>query len=266
MDESEKERIREKFAVQQEGDGSAVVLAHGYGCDQTMWNAIAGPLAKKHRIIRYDLAGFGAGDPEAYGDRHDDLEGHVADLIDVMEATECRDAVVVGHSVSATIGLLAAEKRPDLIGKLVLISPTPRYINDGDYEGGFTQQDIDGLLQTLQDNYIGWAGQLADLVAGEHESRATLNKRFCANDPVRSHHFAKVLFNADHREAYQKVPCPTLAIHVEKDVIAPRSAQAYLEGIMPQTTHVRIDGLGHAPHMTHAEQTLEAILGFTNRD
>ncbi len=253
-------------AVTIAGTGPPILLVHGFGCDQAMWNPMAPELQGDHQVIQYDLTGMGASDYHAYDrQRHGNLAGHAADLIEVVEAVGAGPVVAVGHSVSAMIIALAAIERPDLFRALVMLSPSPRYIDDPPYIGGFSEADIRGLLGAMRENYQGWAGQLASMVAGEQETDAVegeLNDRFCRNDPEISRHFARVTFLSDNRADLAKIRTPTLIVHCKADAIAPPSVSAYVHEHVPGSRIVAIDGSGHAPHMTHPKRTTKAIRSF----
>ncbi len=260
--------IGRRNAVTVTGEGPPLLLVHGFGCDQSMWNPIAPALRQGRQIISYDLTGMGNSDYQAYGQRHDQLDGHVDDLIQVLESINPGPVVAIGHSVSSMIAGLAAIKRPELFSGLVMISPSPHYLKDGDYDGGFSRTDIEGLLGAMRENYQGWAGQLASMVAGDQQDRSTeqaLNQRFCRNDPEISAHFARVTFLGDNRPDLKRIRLPTLIIHCTRDAIAPLVVAQYVRDHIPDAELVEIDGAGHAPHMTHPTQTAEAIQSFLKR-
>lgn len=264
---TESDAVVQRNAVRVDGSGHPVVFVHGYGCDQTVWDAMAGPAATRHRLIRYDITGMGRSDYGAYDQgRHGELEAHADDLIEVMAATCDGPAVLVGHSVGATIAVLAAAKAPGQVSHLVLIGPNPCYIDDPPYRGGFSADDIEALLDTMKKNYQGWANHLATAVAGDdHRTQGTLEARFCRNDPAISRHFAEVTFLADNREDLSRVSVPTLVIQSRRDAIAPMEVGEYVRDQVPDAQMRVIDCTGHAPHMSHPSETWEAIEWFLGR-
>ncbi len=256
-------------AVKVQGAGPPLVLLHGFGCDQSMWARVAPGLATDHQVIQYDLTGMGASDYHHYDRvRHGDLQGHADDLIEILEALGGPPVVAVGHSVSSMISALAAIKRPDLFAALVMIGPSPCYVDKPPYQGGFSESDISGLLSTMEENYKGWAGQLASMVAGDQDDdspREELNDRFCRNDPEIAKHFAKVTFLADNRADLPKVKTPTLIIQSAHDAIAQPFVGAYVHEQIAGSKLVTVDSTGHAPHMTKPAETTAAIRDFLAR-
>ncbi len=261
--------VMSRNAVTVAGSGTPMVLVHGFGCDQAMWGKLAPDLQEDHQVIQYDLTGMGASDYHAYDRRrHGTLAGHAEDLIEVIETLDVEPVVAVGHSVSAMIIALGAIRRPDLFRALVMVSPSPRYIDDPPYSGGFKEPDIRGLLGAMRENYQGWAGQLASMVAGEQATddvEQELNDRFCRNDPEISRHFAEVTFLSDNRDDLPRITTPTLIIHCTQDAIAPPAVSHYVHKSIPGAQIAPIAGAGHAPHMTHPQQTSEAIRSFLRR-
>lgn len=256
-----------KHAVRLTGEGKeTLVLVHGFGCDQTMWNAIVPHFTDRFKVLTYDLAGYGgaregAYDPETYST----LQGHAEDLIAVLDDTNTRDAILIGHSVSAmTVGLVAL-KRPDLVKALVMICPSPSFINDNDYIGGFERQDILDLLETLDANYLGWSEQMAPAIMGAPEvpaMGARLTESFCQADPKVARHFARVTFLADHRKDVQNITHPTLVLQCEDDVIVPHEVGDWMQARMANATLVRLRATGHCPHISYPVATAEATAAF----
>ncbi len=239
-----------------------MVLMHGFGCDQGMWDMLEPYL--EGRLIRYDLTGMGGSDYAAYDrQRHSQLAGHAADLIAILEALGEPPVDLVGHSVSALIAGLVGAQRPDLVDRVVMICPNPCYLDDPPYKGGFQKEDIDGLLAAIVDNYQGWAGMLAGIVAGPHEQAAArLSDRFCRNDPAITQHFAEVTFKSDLRAAVPSMARPTLVLDVADDAVAPAAVGDFMMDHLPNATRVTLDTHGHAPHMTDPEPTAAAIRKF----
>ena len=247
-------------------EGRALVFAHGFGCDQNMWRFVVPAFEDEYRVVLFDYVGAGGSDIGAYDDgRYGSLDGYALDVIEVLDALEVRDTVFVGHSVSAMVGVLAASQRPDLIGSLVLVGPSPRYIDDADYVGGFTEADIEGLLQSLDSNYLGWSSSMAPVIMGNAdrpELGAELTASFCRTDPEIQKKFARVTFLSDHRAALPGVGVPTLVLQCSDDVIAPDSVGRYVHAQVPGSTLRQLRAVGHCPNLSAPEETIEAIKAF----
>jgi sigma-B regulation protein RsbQ len=248
------------------GSGRTLLFAHGYGCDQNVWQPVAGALAADHEVVLYDCAGSGAADPSLYDRvRHATLDGHADDLIAVCEAARLDRPVLVAHSVGTMIGLLAARRRPDLFDSLVLIAPSPSYLNDGDYVGGFEREDIDSLLDTLESNHFGWARMMAPVVMGNPERpelAGALGDSFCRMDDAVARHFARVTFLSDHRAALAGVPVPSLLLQCSDDALAAPEVGAYLARQMPGSRLVQLAATGHCPHMSAPAEVVAALSEF----
>jgi len=256
---------RHHVNVQGHGPRS-MVFAHGFGCDQNMWRRVAPAYADRFRTVCYDLVGSGKSDLSAYDrKRHGSLQGHADDLIEVIRATAQDPVVFVGHSVSAMIGLYAGIKAPELFQAHVMLGPSPCYINDGDYVGGFSRQDIDELLQTLEGNYLGWSSTMAPVIMGapdRPELGQELTNSFCRTDPDIAAHFARVTFLSDSRAELQRLAAPTLILQCSEDLIAPRTVGDYLQRSLPNATLRVIDNVGHCPHLSAPGPSMEAIDAF----
>ncbi|MGQ0712861.1 MAG: alpha/beta fold hydrolase [Gemmatimonadaceae bacterium] len=241
-----------------------MVFAHGFGCDQHMWRFITPAFENDYRIVLFDYVGSGGSDLRAYDrERYGTLGGYAEDLLDVCRALDLRDAIVVGHSVSGIVALLAAKREPDRFAHLILIGPSPRYINEvPDYVGGFDRGDIDGLLETMAQNYIGWANHLAPAIMGNPdrpELAGELAQSFCSTDPVIARRFAEVTFLSDNRADLDDVSIPSLILQCSADVIAPREVGEYVHRRLPLSTLRVMKATGHCPHMSHPEETITAI-------
>ncbi|HYF58448.1 MAG TPA: alpha/beta hydrolase [Burkholderiaceae bacterium] len=249
------------------GDGpNTLLFAHGFGCDQNMWRLLAPRFADRFRVVLYDLTGSGRSDLAAYDrERHGTLHGHAADLLEVVEAFAAGPAVVVGHSVSAMIGMLATIEAPSRFAAQVMIGPSPSYIDDGDYVGGFSRADIDGLLDTMEGNYLGWSGTMAPAIMGapdRPELGAELTNSFCRTDPEIAQHFARVTFLSDHRADVPRTRTPALVIQCSDDLIAPRAVGEWLHRALPTSRLVVVDNVGHCPHLSAPHPTIDAIEAF----
>ncbi|MFJ4682980.1 alpha/beta fold hydrolase [Streptomyces sp. NPDC088789] len=257
---------RNNVTVTGDPHGRTVVLAHGFGCDQNMWRLMVDALAPDHRIVLFDYVGAGGSDPSAFSeDRYASLDGYARDAVEVCEALDLRDAVFVGHSVSAMIGVLAAAAAPERIGALVMVAPSPRYMDDDGYRGGFSREDIEELLMSLESNYLGWSAQMAPLIMGNGdrpELGDELRNSFCATDPDMARVFARTTFLSDSRDDLKGVQVPTLVLDCTQDAIAPPEVGRYVHRAIPGSTLVTLDATGHCPHLSAPEATHEAIQDF----
>jgi sigma-B regulation protein RsbQ len=244
----------------------ALVFSHGFGCDQNMWRFIAPRFAEDHRVVLFDHTGAGNSDLSAYSvQRHSTLGGYADDLLEILHELDLRDVTFVGHSVASMIGLLAAIAEPDRFGRLVLVGPSPRYIDDADYYGGFSAGEIDELLESLDSNYLGWSAAMAPVIMGNPdrpELGEELSNSFCRTDPAIARRFAEVTFRSDNRSDLGKVSVPTLILQCSEDVIAPQAVGAYVNANIPGSTMVVLNATGHCPNLSAPDETFEAISGF----
>lgn len=250
------------------GHGSqTIVFAHGFGCDQAMWRLVVPRFEERYRIVLFDYVGSGksrldAYDPAKYGD----LNGYAQDVLDVMEALELRDVIFVGHSVSGMIGMLASIREPRYFERIVMLGPSPRYMNDlPDYYGGFDKRDIDELLAMMQMNFIGWASYLAPIVmqnAERTELAAELEEAFCSRDPQIARQFAEVTFMSDCRLSLQQSEVPTLIVQCADDSISPAEVGEYLHDHLKNSKLERMSARGHYPHLSHPEETARVIHAY----
>lgn len=242
------------------------MFAHGYGCDQNMWRLMTPAFEDRYRIILFDLTGCGRSDLRAYDFRkYESLAGHAADVLEILAEETDRPTVFVGHSVSAMIGLLAAIKEPARFTSHVMIGPSPCYINDGDYVGGFSRADIESMLDTLDSNYLGWASAMAPTIMGvpdRPELREELKNSFCATDPEIAKHFARVTFLSDNRQDLARMPHRSLILQCSDDVIAPLEVGTYLSQHLPQTTLRVVENIGHCPHLSNPSAITQAMRDF----
>ena len=257
---------RNNVRVSGQPDGPAMVFAHGFGCDQNMWRFVAPAFEADHRVVLFDHVGAGASDLGAYDpQRHDSLEGYADDVVEVLRALELSGAVFVGHSVSSMIGVLAAAKAPEAIGKLVLVGPSPRYIDDDGYVGGFGAEDIDELLESLDSNFLGWSSAMAPAIMGNAdrpELGEELTASFCRTDPEIAARFARVTFMSDNRADLERVRVPTLVLQCSDDVIAPDVVGEYVHERIPGSVLVRMAATGHCPNLSAPQETTDAIRAF----
>lgn len=252
--------------VQVSGKGPPMVFVHGFGCDQAMWRLLAPHFAESHTCILMDLVGSGQSDLSAYDPtKYSTLHGYAADLCEVLAETTTAPAICVGHSVSAMIGMLANLQCPDQFLAQVMVGPSPCYINDGDYVGGFERADIDSLLETLESNYLGWSSTMAPAIMGapeQPELAVELTNSFCRTDPEIARQFARATFLSDHRADLPRLKAPTLVLQCSDDLIAPRSVGEYLQRTIPHCTLRVIENVGHCPHLSAPSASAEAIEQF----
>lgn len=244
----------------------AMVFVHGFGCDQRMWRLLAPAFATRYRVVLLDLVGAGQSDLTAYDPaRYGTLEAYADDILDVIRALELQDVIYVGHSVSAMIGVLAAIRDPAAFSRLVLVAPSPRYINDTGYVGGFEPADIEELLDTMDENYLGWSAAITPVIMGHPdrpELTQELNSSFCSTDPTIARHFARVTFLSDNRADLPRVRIPALVLQCAYDVLAPRAVGEYVHRHLPQSELVVLDTSGHCPHLSAPLATIVAIDDF----
>jgi sigma-B regulation protein RsbQ len=243
-----------------------MVFVHGFGCNQQMWRLVAPEFAAEYRVVLLDLVGAGQSDLAAYDPAHySSLDAHAEDVLAVLHTLDLHDVVLVGHSVGATIAMLAAIEEPDRVAQLVLVAPSPRYLNDVGYVGGFEPADINELLEDMGNNYLGWSGAFAPVVMSHPdrpELAAELNSSFCRTDPTIAQHFARVTFLSDNRADLPLVHTPSLIIQCAHDVIAPAAVGAYMHRHLPDSTLVVLDTSGHCPHLSMPQATRTAIQDF----
>lgn len=250
--------------VRVSGKGSQPMLfAHGFGCDQNMWRFITPAFENDYRIVLFDYVGSGKSDISSYRpERYASLEGYAQDVLDICDALNLRKVIFVGHSVSSMVGLLAAVERPELFRHIIMVGPSPRYINDVGYVGGFEKTDIEGLLDTMEKNYIGWANFLAPAIMGNKnrpELGNELAESFCSTDPVIARRFAETTFFSDNRNDLRKLKVPSLILQCSDDIIAPLEVGDYLAREMPGSTLRVMKATGHCPHMSEPEETISLI-------
>ncbi len=248
------------------GAGPAMVFAHGFGCDQNMWRLLAPRYASRFTTITFDQVGSGMSDLSAYDPvKYDSLQGYVSDVIEILQEFAAGPAIFVGHSVGAMIGLLAGLKAPALFAGHVMVGPSPCYINDGDYHGGFSRADIDELLQMLEANYLGWSSSMAPAIMGapdQPELGEELTNSFCRTDPDIAKQFARVTFLSDNRQDLAGVTTPSLIIQSEEDIIAPVAVGEYLHDRLPNNMLRIVENVGHCPHLSAPSASADAMDEF----
>lgn len=262
---------RNHVTVTGRSGGPVVVLAHGFGCDQTLWRLVVPMLEQDFTVVRFDHVGCGHSDPSAWSsERYSTMASYAEDVVEV-----CRDAglgpvVLVGHSVSAMMGVLAAAREPEVFAGLVLLAPSPCFVDDPatGYRGGFSATDIDELLESLEANYLGWSGAMAPTIMGNPdrpELGAELTDIFCRTDPAIARVFARVTFLSDNRADLAAVRVPTLVAQCSRDAIAPTGVGAFVHEQIPGSELVTLNATGHCPQLSAPEETAAAIAGFAAR-
>jgi sigma-B regulation protein RsbQ len=260
--------VAERFNVVESGrpDGQTMVFAHGFGCDQHMWRYVVPSFEDDFRVVLFDHMGAGASDLGAYDpDRYSSLHGYAEDVLAICRELDLHQVIFVGHSVSAMIGVLAAIDEPERFAKLVLVGPSPRYIDDSDYVGGFSGADISELLDSLESNYLGWSSAMAPVIMGNPERPELgeeLTGSFCRSDPQIARQFAEVTFRSDNRADLAKVTTPTLVLQCRQDVVAPAAVGAYVAAAIPGSRLVVLDATGHCPNLSSPDATAAAIADF----
>jgi sigma-B regulation protein RsbQ len=245
--------------------GRPMMFAHGYGCDQNMWRFVTPHFERAYRIVLFDHVGNGKSDLSAYGEKYATLGGYADDILEIIHEYDLREVIFVGHSVAAMMGVLAAVREPERFHRLVLIGPSPRYIDDEGYVGGFGRADIDDMLESLDSNYLGWSSAMAPVIMGNPdrpELGDELTNSFCRTDPDIARRFARVTFLSDNRDDLPKLRTPSLILQCSDDVIAPNVVGAYVHRHAAQSTLVTLNATGHCPNLSAPDQTVAAIKTF----
>jgi sigma-B regulation protein RsbQ len=246
-----------------------MLFAHGFGCDQSMWRLVAPAFAERFQVITFDLVGSGGSDLGAYDrEKYGSLQGYADDVLEIVDEFATGPVIFVGHSVSAMVGVLATAAAPERFAAQIMVGPSPCYINDGDYLGGFSREDIDELLETMDANYLGWSSNIAPAIMGvpdRPELGAELTTSFCRNDPEIAKHFARVTFLSDHRGDLARTRTLALILQCSDDMIAPRAVGDYLHRQLPDSKLEVIDNVGHCPHLSAPIASSDAINSFLAR-
>ena len=259
--------LRNNVKISGRPDGQPMIFAHGFGCDQNMWRFVVPAFEDRYRVVLFDHVGAGLSDLSAWNPRkYGRLDGYADDLLDICRELELENAVFVGHSVSAMIGALAANREPHRFESLVMVGPSPRYLDDDDgYIGGFTREDIEGLLESLDSNYLGWSSAMAPVIMGNPdrpELGEELTNSFCRTSPEIAKHFARVTFLSDNRADLPKVKARTLILQCAEDVIAPQTVGEYVHRRIPGSELVLMKATGHCPNLSAPQETVAAIRSF----
>ncbi|QNN52390.1 alpha/beta fold hydrolase [Nocardioides mesophilus] len=257
---------RNNVSVTGPADAQPLLFVHGFGCDQNMWRYVAPAFTADYRVVTFDLMGAGGSDLSDYDpERYSTLQGYAEDVLAVCEALDLQDVVFVGHSVAAMIGVRAVTTAPERFAAMVMVSPSPRYIDDDGYVGGFSEQDIHELLDSLDSNYLGWSSAMAPVIMG-NEDRPELGQEltasFCRTDPEIARKFARVTFLSDSRDDLPAVSVPTLVLQCTNDVIAPVQVGEFVRDAVPHATLTMLEATGHCPNLSAPRETVAAIEPF----
>lgn len=249
------------------GSGTPILFAHGFGCDQSVWRHIASAFPD-HQVILFDHVGSGGSDLSAYNRfKYGKLNGYATDIIELCEELNLADTTLVGHSVSGVIAMLAGIQRPDLFKAVVMVAPSPCYINTDEYVGGFTLEDIEGLLSLLDANHLGWSAAMAPVIMGNPEKpelAEELESNFCRTDPEIARHFARITFLSNHLKDLARLSVPSLILQCSEDRIAPSSVGEYMHRQIRNSELVTMAATGHCPHLSAPDETIAEIKRFVS--
>ncbi|WP_100408265.1 alpha/beta fold hydrolase [Bacillus solitudinis] len=258
-------KIISRNNVKVKGNGPrTMIFAPGFGCDQSVWESVACAFEDEYQIVLFDYVGSGNSDLRAYDvNRYKTLDGYAQDVLDVCSALDLKEAIFVGHSVGSMIGMLASLNSPNYFSHLIMLGPSPCYLNDPpNYYGGFEKEQLLGLIDMMEKNYIGWATVFSATVMNNPdrpELKHELEDRFCSTDPIIARQFAEAAFFADNRKDLQRVTVPSLILQCSDDIIAPSVVGQYIHQHLPNSTLKRMEATGHCPHMSHPDETVQLI-------
>ncbi|MGI6873853.1 alpha/beta fold hydrolase [Amycolatopsis sp. 3B14] len=262
-------RTRNAVTVAGRPGGQPMVFAHGFGCDQAMWRLVTPAFEPDYQLVLFDYVGAGGSDLGAWRpERYATLDGYADDVLEICAELDLEEVVFVGHSVSSMVGVLAAAREPSRFAGLVMVCPSPCYLDDDGYTGGFTRPDIDELLESLDSNYLGWSAAMAPVIMGNPDRPhlgAELTNSFCRTDPHIAREFARVTFLSDNRDDLAKVPVPSLVLQSRHDAIAPVPVGEYVHEQLPDSELVVLEVNGHCPHLSDPDLTTAAIGAFLAR-
>jgi sigma-B regulation protein RsbQ len=261
------ENILKRSNVKVIGKGDQPMLfIHGFGCDQNMWRFVTPAFEERYKIILIDLVGCGKSDDSAYDpEKYDTLQGHVNDVLEICSLLALKNIILVGHSISANISLLSSISNNKIFEKLIFVCPSPKFLNEDGYTGGFDQKDIDGLIDAIESNYLGWSKAIAPVIMSNVERPELSNEleeSFCSNNPEIAIHFAKVTFLCDNRNDLAKVKTKTLVLQSKTDNLAAVSVGEYVHDNIKNSVFKVLETNGHCPHLSHPNETILAIKEF----
>ena len=249
------------------GSGKQVIMfAHGFGCDQSMWRFVTPAFEKVYKIVLFDYVGCGKSDISQYReDRYNSLYGYALDVLEICHELDLQDVILVGHSVSSMIGMLASIQEPELFRSLILVCPSACYVNKNGYYGGFEEKDLLGLMEVMENNYVGWASFLAPLVM-KNEARPELiqelEESFCSMDKEITENFARVTFFSDNRKELYDVKVPSLVLQCREDDIASEKVGEYVHNTLQNSEIYYMNATGHCPHMSHPQETIDSMKNY----
>ncbi len=242
----------------------SIIFAPGFGCDQSVWKAVSQAFENNYQVVLFDYVGSGNSDIDSYDEnRYSTLAGYAQDILDICAALDLKDSIFVGHSVASMIGILASLSHPEYFSHLIMIGPSPCYLNEPPhYYGGFEKEELVGLIEMMEKNYIGWTNVFATAVSNNPNCpkvKQELENRFCSTDPIIARNFAKATFFADNRNELEKVTHPTLILQCAEDIIAPSAVGQYTHQHIPNSCLKQLKAIGHCPHMSHPEEVISII-------
>lgn len=246
-----------------------IIFAHGFGCSQTTWRDVASAFEKDYRVVLFDYVGAGQSDLQAYNSKkYSTLDGYAQDILDICCELSIKQAILVGHSVSSMIAVIAALKEPSCFKKLVFVSPSPYYFNETHYTGGLNKQDIDGLFEMMDSNYLGWSSMMAPLIMGNGERPElgeALTNSFCSTDPAIAREFARVTFYSDNRSNLPLLQVDSLTLQCADDMLAPTAIGTYIKEHTPGNSLTTLKATGHCPHLSAPDETIQAIRAYLKK-
>ena len=262
--------LRNNIKVVGKKNAPTLLLAHGFGCDQNMWRFILPALEPHYQVVLFDYVGSGNSLLTDYSQqKYSTLAGYAQDIKDVITELHLKDVTIIGHSVSSIIASIAAIELPDIIKKIVMVCPSPCFLNiPPDYQGGFEKSDLTELIALMDKNYIGWANYLAPLVMGNSQSPALIGElsgSFCSTDPLVAKTFANATFFSDHRAILKNIPCPVLILQSSSDTLASVNVGQYMADNIVQSEMAVIKAEGHCLHMTHPEIVSQYIIDYVKQ-
>lgn len=251
------------------GTGERTLLfAHGFGCDQHVWRHLLRAFEKEFTLVVFDFVGAGGSDLTAYtSNRYNRLDGYARDVLDIIEELNLKEVTFIGHSVSCMTGLRAAIAKPEYFKELVFVCPSPCYINEIGYHGGLNREDLDGLFEMMESNYLGWSASMAPMIMGNAERPELgeeLTTNFCSTHPKIALEFARVTFFSDNRADLKQLRKPSLTLQCREDMLAPLEIGEYIKANTPNNRLVVLQATGHCPHLSAPEETIAAIRSFIN--
>lgn len=256
--------ILQRNNVQMVGHGPRTLLfVNGFGCDQTMWRYITPAFSEHFKLVLFDHVGGSLSDTNAYEPlKYATLHGYAHDVLAICKQLDLQQVTLIGHSVGAMIGVLAAVAEPQWFQQLLLLCPSPCYFNEPGYHGGFDKDDINSMLQFMQTDYVGWADTFAPLIMGNPDQPSLadeLSYSFCQTIPAIAQQFARVTFLSDNRLDIAHLKTPCVVLQSANDLIAPPEVGAYMEAHIPGSTLITLPVAGHCPQLSAPVETLLAM-------